>query len=241
MSTLVNPLAQTIATSIGIAAAATVAVIVFGSPVAYALARPRWRLRSLVDVIVNLPLLLPPSVVGYYLLVLLAPSGWIGRWFAAAGAPPLLFTPAAAVVAAAVVASPLYIQALRNSLLAVDFQLIEAAKTDGAGAFAVLSRITFPLAKDGLITGALLAFARSLGEFGATLIVAGNIPGRTQTLSLAVYTALQAGQEKTAHALSLIAVGVGSAIIWLTLRLQQRSREITLSASRRPARRPSQP
>src|SRR5690606_21192974 len=146
-----NPISQTIATSLWIAGAATAAGILVGSPLAYALSRPRWRLRGLVDVCVNLPLLLPPSVVGYYRLVLVAPGGWIGGALAAWGAAPLLFTPAAAVVAAAVVALPLYVQALRNSLAAVDANLIEAAKTDGAGAFEVLWRITFPLAKEGLV------------------------------------------------------------------------------------------
>lgn len=217
-------LSATLTTTLWIAIASTVVVMLAGTPLAYALSRPGWRWRGLVDALANVPLLLPPSVVGFYLLYLLAPNGWLGRIFAHLGVPPLLFTPWAAVLAAAVVASPLYIQALRTSLEAVDSELIEAAMTDGATRLTAVRYITLPLARDGVITGALLAFARSIGEFGATMIVAGNIPGRTQTLSLAVYTALQAGLDETAHALSLVAVGVGSLVTWVTLRLRSRSR-----------------
>lgn len=216
-----NELSQVIATSLLVAIGATAAIIALGSPFAYALSRPTWRGRSILDALVNLPLLLPPSVVGYYLLWLLSPDGWIGAFLTTRNIASPIFTPVASIIAACVVSMPLYVQALRNSLASVDPDLLAAAVTDGAATSQSLLYIVFPLAKGGLLTGAVLAFARSMGEFGATLVVAGNIPGRTQTLGLAVYTAIQAGDDRLAHILALISLAIGTIATWIALRLRE--------------------
>lgn len=215
--------ASVIETSVFVAVAATALVALAGTPVAYALARPNWPGKPLVEVVTNLPLLLPPSVVGYYLLAAFDRRGPLLHLLEVLGIGSPLFTRSAAVLAAFLVSFPLYVQALRSSLAAVDPQLREAARVDGAGRLAEAFWITWPLARGGFAAGVLLTAARSMGEFGATLVVAGNIPGRTQTLGLAVYTALQSGEERLAHALSFVALSVGSAIAWLALRLQPKT------------------
>jgi molybdate transport system permease protein len=165
----------------------------------------RWRssARELVDSLLTLPLVMPPTVLGYYLLVLLGRRGVIGAWLDKFDIQ-LVFTWQGAVIASAVVAFPLVLKSARTAFEAVDPQFERAARTLGINETAVFFRVTLPLAARGILAGALLAFARALGEFGATLMIAGNLPGRTQTLSVAVYAAVQAGDDSTANVLVIV-------------------------------------
>ncbi len=189
--------------SLKVAGWATALDIAFGVAGALALARWRSALRDVVDALLTLPLVMPPTVLGYYLLVLLGRRGPVGSWLDTFGIR-LVFTWQGAVIAAMIAAFPLVLKAARSAFEAVDPQFEQAARTLGMGETAVFFRVTLPLAARGIVGGALLAFARALGEFGATLMLAGNLPGRTQTLSVAVYSAVQAGDDHTANVLVLI-------------------------------------
>ena len=190
--------------SLKVALWATAIDLVLGVAVGFALARLRFRGRELVDSILLLPMVLPPTVLGYYLLVVVGRRGWLGAWLESSFGIHLIFTWQGAVLAAAVVAFPFVCKSARAAFETVDAQLEEAARVLGLGPAAVFFRVTLPLAWRGILAGALLAFARSLGEFGATLMVAGSIPGKTQTLSIAVYEAVQAGQDDLANLLVLM-------------------------------------
>ena len=181
-------------------------LIAFGFAVAFAwvTARFTFRGRDLLDAILTLPLVMPPTVLGYYLIVVWGRNGWLGGWLYEHLGITLMFTWQGAVFAAAVVAFPLVFKSARAAFEGVDRQLENAARTLGASELRVLFRVTVPLAWRGILAGAMLAFARAMGEFGATLMVAGNIPGRTQTLSLAVYDAVQAGQDDLANFLVIV-------------------------------------
>jgi molybdate transport system permease protein len=183
---------------------ATALNLLLGVAAAYVLARFRFPGRELVDAVLTLPMVLPPTVLGYYLLVLIGKRGWLGSWLSATFGINLIFTWQGAVIAATIVAFPLVLKSARAAFETVDPQLERAARVLGLGEWAVFFRVTLPLAWRGILAGLLLAFARALGEFGATLMVAGSIPGRTQTLSIAVYEAVQAGQDSTANTLVLI-------------------------------------
>lgn len=177
--------------------------------VGWLLARRRFVGYALVDALVHLPLVLPPVVTGYLLLLALGRGSPFGRWIEASFGWHLAFSRTAAVIAAAVVAFPLFVRSVRLAIELVDPGLEDAARTLGAGPVRVFSTITLPLALPGLVTGAILAFARSLGEFGATIIFAGNIPGQTQTIPLAVFSALQVpGAEGEATSLRLVLVAI---------------------------------
>ncbi|MBN3787003.1 molybdate ABC transporter permease subunit [Burkholderia sp. Ac-20353] len=189
--------------SLKVAGWATALDIVLGVAAGFALARWRSPARDMVDSLLTLPLVLPPTVLGYYLLVLLGRRGVVGEWLDRYGIQ-LVFTWQGAVIASMVVAFPLILKSARAAFEGVDPQLERAARTLGLGEAAVFFRVTMPLAARGILAGALLAFARALGEFGATLMIAGNLPGRTQTLSVAVYAAVQAGEDGTANFLVLV-------------------------------------
>ena len=190
--------------SLKVALWATGLDLVAGVAVGYALARARFPGRELVDSILLLPMVLPPTVLGYYLLVVIGRRGWLGHWLEAQFGIHLIFTWQGAVVAAAVVAFPFVCKSARAAFENVDATYEQAARGLGLGAVAVFFRVTLPLAWRGILAGVLLAFARALGEFGATLMIAGSIPGKTQTLSIAVYEAVQAGQDDLANLLVLI-------------------------------------
>lgn len=190
--------------SLQVATWATLACLVLGTGVGYALARWRFPGRDLIDTLLTLPMVMPPTVLGYYLLVLLGRKGWVGGWLHDTFGIQLIFTLTGAVIAATVVAFPLVFKPARAAFEAVDGQLEQAARVLGVSEAAVFFRVTLPLAWRGILAGVLLAFARALGEFGATLMVAGSIPGKTQTLSIAVYEAVQAGDDATANALVVI-------------------------------------
>lgn len=182
---------------------ATLLAAVAGTAAAYGLSRWRWPGRDLLDAVLTLPLVLPPTVLGYYLLVLLGRRGVLGEKLAALGIE-LVFTWQGAVIAASVVAFPLVFKSARAAFEDVDPQLESAARVLGVREAGVFFRVTLPLAARGIVAGVLLAFARALGEFGATLMIAGNLPGRTQTLSVAIYEAVQAGDDATANFLVLV-------------------------------------
>ncbi|OTP78787.1 Molybdenum transport system permease protein ModB [Caballeronia sordidicola] len=189
--------------SLKVAGWATAIDVVLGVAVAFGLSRWRSSARELVDSLLTLPLVMPPTVLGYYLLVLLGRRGVIGAWLDKFDIQ-LVFTWQGAVIASAVVAFPLVLKSARTAFEAVDPQFERAARTLGINETAVFFRVTLPLAARGILAGALLAFARALGEFGATLMIAGNLPGRTQTLSVAVYAAVQAGDDSTANVLVIV-------------------------------------
>lgn len=197
---------------------ATLLVTAAGLPLAWALARPGWRGRRVVDVVVNLPVALPPTVLGYYLLLAISRSGPIGRLTEWLGGSTLIFTVWAAILASCVVCLPLFVQAARNALEGIPEDVYEAAQIDGAGRWSSVRHIILPLAWPGIWTGVLLAFARSLGEFGTTLMVAGNIPGKTQSVSLAIYEAVQSGDDARANTLALVLISVAATSMWIGLR-----------------------
>jgi len=181
-----------------------------GLALALLLARTRFPGKALLETAVLLPLVLPPSVVGYYLLLLLGQEGPLARW---AGLD-LLFTWPAASIAATVVALPLMVQASRAGIASVDRTLEDAARTLGASEVGVLLRVTLPLARRAILAGLVLSGTRALGEFGATLMVAGNIPGRTQTLPLAIYEAVQGREYALANGMVLLTTALAFLGLW---------------------------
>ena len=187
-----------------VALLATLLALVMGVAIGYLLARHEFPGRDVLDAICTLPMVMPPTVLGYYLIVLVGRRGWLGSWLWDTSGITLMFTWQGAALAAAVVAFPLVFKSARAAFEGVEGQLEKAARTLGASELRVFFRVTLPLAWRGILAGTMLAFARALGEFGATLMVAGNIPGKTQTLSLAVYDAVQAGQDDLANFLVLV-------------------------------------
>ncbi|HBI67820.1 MAG TPA: molybdate ABC transporter permease subunit [Massilia sp.] len=214
-----HPTWTALALSLKVACWATAIALVLGVAVGFLLARRRFPGRELLDTVLTLPMVMPPTVLGYYLLVLLGRKGWIGQslqdWFGI----NLIFTWQGAVIAAAIVAFPLVFKPARAAFETVDGRLEDAARVLGISEAALFLRVTLPLAWRGILAGALLAFARAMGEFGATLMVAGSIPGRTQTLSIAVYEAVQAGQDDIANTLVLITSAVCIAVLLTAGRL----------------------
>ena len=170
-----------------------------GVSLAFLVARSRFWGREGLDALCTLPLVLPPTVLGYYLIVLIGRQGWLGRWLQETWGISLIFTWQGAALAAAVVSLPLIFKSARAAFEEVDPNLENAARTLGLSEAGVFFRVSLPLAWRGILAGAMLAFARAMGEFGATLMVAGNLPGKTQTLSLAVYDAVQAGNDAGGH------------------------------------------
>jgi molybdate transport system permease protein len=156
---------------------------------------------------------MPPTVLGYYLIVLIGRQGWLGRWLQETWGISLIFTWQGAALAAAVVSLPLIFKSARAAFEEVDPNLENAARTLGLSEAAVFFRVSLPLAWRGILAGAMMAFARAMGEFGATLMVAGNLPGKTQTLSLAVYDAVQAGNDAQATILVVLISTVCLAIL----------------------------
>jgi molybdate transport system permease protein len=201
-----------LALTLKVAGWATALNLVLGVGVGHAMARWRFPGRELADAVLTLPMVMPPTVLGYYMLVLIGAQGPIGAWLLQHFGVRLIFTWQAAVIAATVVSFPLVFKSARAAFETVDPQLEDAARLLGIGEWALFLRVSLPLAWRGVLAGLLLSFARALGEFGATLMVAGSIPGRTQTLSIAVYEAVQAGQDDTANFLvavtSLVCVSV---------------------------------
>lgn len=200
IETIFSPLLLTLK----VASLATIFSFLAGIVLAKLMAHFRFPGKEWLDSILTLPLVLPPTVLGYYLIILLGRKGWLGRILWESFGISLMFTWQGAVIASAVVSFPLIFKSARASFEGVDQNLEKAARTLGSSESAVFLRVSLPLAWRGMLAGAMLAFARAMGEFGATLMIAGNLPGKTQTLSLAVYDAVQAGNDNLATTLVLI-------------------------------------
>jgi molybdate transport system permease protein len=205
--------------SLRVAAISTAIALVIGLWLAWTLANRSFRGKEVLDAAVTLPLVLPPTVLGYYLLVLLGRASPIGHLYEWLFGGPLVFTWQAAVVASLFHSTPLLVKSARAAFESVDRSYERAARNLGATELRLFWRVTLPLARRSILAAAALAFARSLGDFGVTLMIAGNIPGRTQTVSVAIYDAVEAGNGATARVLVLIISAVALTILTLANRL----------------------
>ena len=206
--------------SLQVTAVATASLLVFGLALALLLSRYSFPGRTIVETLVNLPLVLPPSVVGYYLLVGLGRGSPIFDRFDI----HILFTWQAAAIASTIVGLPLMVQTSRAAIAGIDPNLENAARTLGSTEMELLWRVTFPLARRGILAGLVLGAARSLGEFGATLMIAGNIPGQTQTLPLAIYDAVQNRRYDLANRMVLVMTVISFGVLWWARRLEKNRR-----------------
>jgi molybdate transport system permease protein len=201
--------------SLRVATCAAMLDLALGVPLALLLARGRFVGKGLLAGVLVLPLVLPPTVLGYYLLQVLGRRTWLGLWLEQVWGVTIVFHPSGAVLASAVAAFPLFLLPARGAFEGVDPALEDAARLLGRGEWSVFLAVTVPLAWRGLAAGAVLAFTRALGDFGATLMVAGNIPGLTQTASLAIYDAVQVNDSSRAGWLTLWVSLIAVAALWL--------------------------
>lgn len=209
-----------------LATASTIAILPVGVVVAWLLSRWKGPGKGLVETFLSLPLVLPPTAVGLLLLQLLAKSAPIGRALDGLGIE-VVFTWKAVVLASATMSFPLLVRPLRAAFEEIDPRIITVARTLGRGPFDVFLRVTLPMSWRGLLTGAILAFSRALGEFGATILIAGSIPGRTQTLALAIFQRAETGHDAEAARLSGLTVLFAFALMWTTeLLMAERTRRL---------------
>ncbi|HUJ24155.1 MAG TPA: molybdate ABC transporter permease subunit [Bryobacteraceae bacterium] len=208
--------------SLRVAALATLISLALGLWIAQLLANRKFPGKEVLDAVVTLPLVLPPTVLGYYLLVSLGRSSPIGRFYEWVFGTSLVFTWQAAVVASTLHAIPLLVKSARAAFETVDRSYEKAARNLGASDWRVFWRVTLPLSRRAVIAASVLAFARALGDFGATLMIAGDIPGKTQTAAIAIYDAVEGGDTLVARVLVLVLSAVAMAIVYGANRLQQR-------------------
>ena len=208
--------------SLRVAVISTAGALAAGLWIAYILANREFRGKEILDAAVTLPLVLPPTVLGYYLLVLIGRASPFGKLWEAVFGSPLVFTWKAAVAAALLHSFPLLVKTARAALESVDRSYERAARTLGASEWRLFWRVTMPLAQRSIFAAAALAFARSLGDFGVTLMVAGNIPGRTQTLAVAIYDAVEGGNGAVARTLVLVVSAVALVILTVANRVSLR-------------------
>jgi molybdate transport system permease protein len=205
---------QIIAFTAWVSALSTVLILPFGLGLAWLLARHDWPGKSLVETFVSLPLVMPPVATGLILLNLFGRSGWLGGWLHRKFSLDIIFTWRGVLLALGVMSFPLLVRSARVAFEEVNPRLEQIACTLGASHWRVFYSITLPLALRGIIGGTLLAFARALGEFGATIMVAGNIPGKTSTLSLAIYEHVQLGEDTDAYRLLGVSVALAFVAVW---------------------------
>ena len=210
--------------SLEVAAFATAISLVAGIWLAWVLANRQFAGKNLVDALTTLPLALPPTVLGYYLLVVIGRSSWLGKAWEAATGSPLVFTWKAAVIASTLHAIPLLVKSSRAALENVDKAYERAGRSLGASEWRLFWRVSLPLVRKPVAAATALAFARSLGDFGATLMVAGDIPGRTQTAAIAIYDAVESGNTLLARTLVIVISIVTAAIVYLANRLDLNTR-----------------
>ncbi|HZO13219.1 MAG TPA: molybdate ABC transporter permease subunit [Polyangiaceae bacterium] len=205
--------------SLRVAALAMVIVTPLGVWIAWTQATKRYRLRTLVDALVLLPFVLPPSVIGFFLVVIFGRRGLVGRWLEEVLGLRIIFTPAAAVLAACIVAFPILVKTVQPSIEAVPAELHAVGSSLGLGPLALFFRVTLRAAWPGVVTGLVLAFVRAVGEFGATLMFAGNIPGETNTMALEIFAAYQAGDDARALVYVLVLSIMSSLTVVVAARL----------------------
>jgi molybdate transport system permease protein len=210
--------------SLKVAVVATALSLMLGIWLAWLLANKQFGGKDVLDALTTLPLALPPTVLGYYLLVVIGRSSWFGRAWEAVTGSPLVFTWHAAVVASMLHAIPLLVKSARAALESVDKAYERAARSLGASEWRLFWRVSLPLARRPIAAATALAFARSLGDFGATLMIAGDIPGRTQTAAIAIYDAVESGNGLAARVLVLVISILTAAIVFLANSLEQRRR-----------------
>lgn len=206
--------------SLKIATIAGVIVIIFGTVIARLLARRSFKGKSILETILMLPMVLPPTVIGFFLIVIFGKNSIVGQAIEWLFNQPIIFTWWAAVIASIVVAFPLMYQSAKSGFLGINHDIEDAARVDGANEWQIFLFISIPLASKALITGSILSFARALGEFGATLMFAGNIPGETQTIPTAIYIAIDSGNMTMAW-MWVISIVLLSFIMLLTVRVKQ--------------------
>jgi molybdate transport system permease protein len=207
-----------------VASIATAIATVVGIAIAYFLAKTKFRGRALIEAIVTLPIVIPPTVMGYFLLTALGVNSAFGRAWEKVTGSAIVFTPTAAVIAATIAAVPFVVRASRAAIEEVDERAESAMRVAGHPEWKVALLVTFPLARRGILAGVALAGARALGEFGATVMIAGNIPGRTQTLPIAVFDSVQAGDIDQARNGSLLLVGIAiAALVAMTVLSRRKS------------------
>lgn len=208
--------------SLKVAFFATLLGLILALPLAWLFTQRSHPLLKVLDSLTTLPLILPPTVLGYYLLVLFGRQSTLGQTYEQITGQPLVFTWQGAVLAASVVSFPLLISSIRNAMRNIPPDLISAARLLGHSEFNIFRTLILPLSWRGIISGIALAFARAMGDFGATLMVAGNIPGQTQTMSIAIYDAMMSGDIREANTLAGIMTGVALLVLFLLYRLERR-------------------
>lgn len=211
--------------SLQVAVCATLITVIVGIPVAYLLARKHFRGKEVVDAIITLPMVLPPVVTGYLLLLVIGNKGLLGRAvFSLTGRElGLLFTWQAAVIASFAVSFPLMIKTARSAMEAVDQELVNASFMLGRSELQTAARVVVPLAGRGIVAGATLAFARAMGEFGATIMLAGNIPGKTNTMPLSIYTETMYGSFGSAMWMVAVFVALAGVVMYISNRMSRRA------------------
>ena len=212
---------EAIALTAMLATAATLVLLLLGTPLAWWLAFTRSRGRALVEAVAALPLVLPPTVLGFYLLLLLGPNGWVGRFWEGAGGPRLVFSFPGLLIASVLYSLPFVVQPLRNAFAAIGRAPLEIAETLGAGPLDRFLTIALPLARRGFLSAAVLGFAHTVGEFGVVLMVGGNIPGRTRVVSIALYDKVEALDYAGAHLLAGGLVLFSVLALWAVYALQR--------------------
>jgi molybdate transport system permease protein len=208
--------------SVELAGLTTFILLGLGLPLAWWLATSRWRARFLVEAVLALPLVLPPTVLGFYLLVGLGPRSGAGQLFEAVVGHPFPFSFAGLLVASVLYSTPFAVQPFAGALAGVDRRLIEASHTLGVSPLATFFRVTLPLAWPGVLAGAILTFAHTLGEFGVVLMVGGNIPGRTRTLSVAIFDHVESLEYAAAHRTAGLLLAISFGVLALVYALQRR-------------------
>ncbi len=210
-----NTILFSIRLSFQVASVATFFIILFGVSIAYLLARRNFRGKEILDIILTLPLVLPPTVTGYYLILVFGRNGFIGKLIYQWTGWTIMFTWYAAVLASFVVAIPLMIKTARAAIESVDENLINASYTLGHSETETALKVILPLAKRGIAAGAILSFARAMGEFGATLMIAGNIPGKTNTMPISIYSFANSGDWNKAHIMVIFLTLLSGAVLYL--------------------------
>lgn len=208
--------------SLQVATAATVLVVLIGTWMAFILARKNFKGKEILDILLTLPLVLPPTVTGYYLILFMGRNGLFGKYLFHWTGWSIMFTWYGAALASFIVALPLMIKTTRAAIESVDNNLIKVSYTLGHGEFKTFFKVILPLSKKGMVAGAVLSFARAMGEFGATLMVAGNIPGKTATMPIAIYTSASSGDWQKANMMVIFFTLVSGAFLYVANRLSKK-------------------